>query len=69
MDEQRGNLEGVARGMGSLRRAWEFGAGERLGLTDVAHAAASHAGGMLEQLRHLHEARIGEIRARGEASG
>jgi hypothetical protein len=55
--------------MRALRGAWEFGSGERLGLTDVAHAAASHTGGMLEQLRRLHEARIEEIRALGAASG
>lgn len=69
MTVEPATLEGVAREMRALRNAWEFGSGEHLGLTNVAHAAASHTGGMLEQLRRLHEARIEEIRAPGAASG
>ena len=61
-------LDGPTQGMRKLHEAYEFGPGPGLnGLTDTARAASEHMGGMLAQMRVLHEARVVELRERNLA--
>ncbi|MEU3851736.1 hypothetical protein [Streptomyces sp. NPDC029554] len=61
-------LAGPTRGMHKLYEAYEFGRGSGLnGLTDAARAASDSMGGMLAQMRELHEARVVELRERNLA--
>lgn len=67
--EQTIPLAKVTRGMGNLYAAYQFGeSAARPGLTDTAHTAAHHIGGMLEQLRILRDAQVEELRAQNRGA-
>lgn len=58
-------LDGPTRAVRRLGDTFEFGQGERLGVTDAAHAATWHMAGMIEHL-HAHREVFAERLRRGE---